>query len=100
MRQPRTPSIAKKTGTAAAVSYHVNWNGGGGSGGGEGGDGDGGGGSGGSDGGGGDGGGGDGDTLPHHLDFELRVPSARVINNHPPTSVTDSQLGGISAARS
>ena len=44
MRHPTTPSIAKKTATAAAVSYHVNWYGGGGSGGGEGGGGDGGGG--------------------------------------------------------
>ena len=60
MRHPTTPSIAKKTATAAAVSYHVNWYGGGGSGGGEGGGGDGGGGSGGGEGGGGDGGGGDG----------------------------------------
>ena len=50
--------MAKKTATAAAVSYHVNWYGGGGSGGGEGGGGDGGGGNGGGD---GDGGGGDGD---------------------------------------
>ena len=60
MRHPTTPSIAKKTATAAAVSYHVNWYGGGGNGGGEGGGGDGGGGRGGGEGGGGEGGGGDG----------------------------------------
>ena len=35
MRHTTTPSIAKKTATAAAVSYHVNWYGGGGNGGGK-----------------------------------------------------------------